>query len=92
MKFRKNFWGNRIYNTKDYLYLSGFVQILRFWEKENNLDPLLVGKTSIEFYNVISEMIEREMVEKPQYITKSFVQPKSENNSEIYEYILSGLK
>lgn len=78
--------------TKDYLYLSGFVQILRFWEKENTLDPLLIGKTSIEFYNVISEMIEREMVERPQYITKSFVQPKSENNSEIYEYILSGLK
>lgn len=78
--------------TKDYLYLSGFVKILRFYENENSLRPLLVGKTSLPFYNTIEEMIEREMVEKPKYITRSFVHPQKENNHEIYEYILSGLK
>jgi len=77
--------------TKDYLYLSGFVEILRFWEKENDLSPLLVGKTSFNFYNTLEEMIERDMILKPQFITKSFLEPKLENNNEIYEYIFSGL-
>ena len=78
--------------TKDYLYLSGFVKILRFWENDNNLNPLLVGKTSISFYNIIEEMIQREMILAPKYIAKSFSNPKVENNSEVYEYILSGLQ
>lgn len=78
--------------TKDYLYLSGFVKILRFWENENSLEPLLVGKTSIGFYSTLEEMMERELIQKPKYITQSFVKPKAEKNSEIFEYILSGLK
>ena len=78
--------------TKDHLYLSGFVQILRFWEKGHNLEPLLIGKTSLDFYSTIEEMIDRDLLKAPQYITQSFVKPKAENNSEIYEYIFSGLK
>ncbi|MCF8298040.1 MAG: flavohemoglobin expression-modulating QEGLA motif protein [Saprospiraceae bacterium] len=78
--------------TKDYLYLNGFVKTLRFWESNHNLEPLLVGKTSLEFYNTIVEMIERDMIQKPKYITQSFIKPKIENNNEIYEYIFSGLK
>ncbi|MDC0337920.1 flavohemoglobin expression-modulating QEGLA motif protein [Flavobacteriales bacterium] len=78
--------------TKDYLYLSGFVKILRFWEEGNSLVPLLVGKTSLRFYNTIEEMMERDMIQKPQFITQSFTNPQIGNNNDIYEYILSGLK
>ena len=78
--------------TKDYVYLSGFIKILRFYQKNNSLEPLLVGKTSLGFYHTISEMIEREMVVKPSFITKSFVEPQPHDNSDIYNYILSGLK
>lgn len=78
--------------TKDYLYLSGFVKIFRLWEEEQDLTPLLVGKTSLPFYNTIEEMIGREMIAPPKYITKSFVSPKAEMNSSIYNYIFSGLK
>lgn len=78
--------------TKDYLYLSGFVKILRFWNNDNNLEPLLVGKTSIDFYHTINEMIEREMIQKPIYTTHSFTNPKQGNNDSIYQYILGGLK
>ncbi|MFT5777580.1 MAG: hypothetical protein ACI837_000516 [Crocinitomicaceae bacterium] len=78
--------------TKDYLYLSGFVKILRFWQNENDLEPLLVGKTSLDFYYTISEMIQREMVQKPIFQTASFSDPKIGKNNDIYEYILSGLK
>ncbi|MDG1396205.1 MAG: flavohemoglobin expression-modulating QEGLA motif protein [Flavobacteriales bacterium] len=78
--------------TKDYLYLSGFVKILRMWENDSDLDPLLVGKTSLDFYHTISEMIQREMVQKPTYVTNSFTNPQVNKNDEIYKYILSGLK
>ncbi|NNF02082.1 MAG: flavohemoglobin expression-modulating QEGLA motif protein [Bacteroidia bacterium] len=78
--------------TKDYLYLSGFVKILKLWNEETSLDPLLVGKTSLDSYRVISEMIERELVQKPKYITHSFHEPNLNGSSEIYNYIISGLK
>lgn len=78
--------------TKDYLYLTGFVKILRMWENGHDLSPLLVGKTSLEFYHLINEMIEREMIVKPKYITNSFKHPKTHQNDEVYKYILSGLK
>jgi uncharacterized protein (TIGR02421 family) len=78
--------------TKDYLYLNGFSKLYKFWQEGNDLSPLLVGKTSISFYNTILEMIDRNLVEKPQYITRSFENPKTELNNELFDYILSGLK
>ncbi|MBC8226845.1 MAG: flavohemoglobin expression-modulating QEGLA motif protein [Gammaproteobacteria bacterium] len=78
--------------TKDYLYLAGFDKILKLWNANIDLSPLLVGKTSLHFYNTINEMIERDMIVKPKHITKSFVQPVGYQNDEIYEYIISGLK
>ena len=78
--------------TKDYLYLNGFSQLFKFWKDGNDLTPLLVGKTSIGFYNTIVEMIDRNLIEKPQFITKSFAKPRTELNNELFDYILSGLK
>ena len=78
--------------TKDYLYLNGFSKLLKFWQDDNDLTPLLVGKTSISFYNTIVEMIDRKLIEKPQFITKSFEKPRTELNNELFDYILSGLK
>lgn len=78
--------------TKDYLYLSGFVKILKLWNDQTSLKPLLVGKTSIDFYATINEMIEREMIQKPKFITKSFENPVEYTNHDLYEYIISGLK
>ena len=78
--------------TKDYLYLSGFVRIFRMWQEHYDLTPLLVGKTSILYLNTIEEMIGREMISPPRYITKSLLEPKIERNDSIYNYIFSGLK
>ncbi|MGB0882433.1 MAG: flavohemoglobin expression-modulating QEGLA motif protein [Vicingaceae bacterium] len=78
--------------TKDYLYLNGFSELFKFWQQGNDLSPLLVGKTSIGFYNTIVEMIDRNIIEKPKYITKSFEHPKTELNNDLYDYILSGLE
>lgn len=78
--------------TKDYLYLSGLVKVLKFWRDGNDLSPLLVGKTSLNYYDLITEMIEREMLAKPRFITKSFLDPDRSQTEGIYGYILSGLK
>jgi len=78
--------------TKDYLYLSGFVKIFKFWQNHNDLSPLLIGKTSLEFYRLIEEMIGREMISQPNYQTACFSNPASENSNPVYDYIISGLK
>ena len=78
--------------TKDYLYLSGFEKVLKAWNKDIDLIPLLVGKTSLDFYDTIKEMIERDMIAKPIFKTKSFETPYEYENDKIYEYIISGLK
>ncbi|MCR9249416.1 MAG: flavohemoglobin expression-modulating QEGLA motif protein [bacterium] len=77
--------------TKDYLYLSGFVKILKLWKNGVSLKPLLIGKTSLEFYDTIQEMINREMINSPNYVTRSFEQPKHTEGGVIYDYIISGL-
>ncbi|MFT4678946.1 MAG: hypothetical protein ACJAV7_001664 [Flavobacteriales bacterium] len=78
--------------TKDYLYLNGFVEILRLWNSNQSLLPLLVGKTSSEFYVTISEMIDRQMIKSPRFITRSFTDPIDTTENPIYDYIISGLK
>lgn len=78
--------------TKDYLYLSGFVEILKLWKSNRSLTPLLVGKTSLDFYDIIEEMINRDMIQKPTYITKSFTNESLRKNDKIFDYIISGLK
>lgn len=78
--------------TKDFLYLRGFVEVLRFWEKKNNMDPLFVGKTSLDFFNTIDELLERDLIVKPSHIANHFITPDLSNSNDIYDYILSGLK
>ena len=73
------------------LSFSGFEKVLKFWKSDTYLSPLLVGKTSIDFYDTIREMIQREMITIPKYIAKSILNPIEQNNNSIYEYILSGI-
>ncbi|WP_371377654.1 flavohemoglobin expression-modulating QEGLA motif protein [Thalassotalea aquiviva] len=51
--------------TKDYLYLTGFRDILNV-AREQSIDNLLVGKTGLLDFDIVSEMIERGMITKPQ--------------------------
>lgn len=78
--------------TKDYLYLAGFVEIYKGWRQGYDLTPLLVGKTSLKYYNTIVEMIDRGLINKPKYLTQCFEHPTPEKNHSIYEYIIDGLQ
>lgn len=50
--------------TKDYLYLKGFRDVLNL-AKTRSIDNLLVGKAGMLDFDVISELVERGMIEKP---------------------------
>lgn len=78
--------------TKDFLYLRGFRDIYQFWKSGKDLGPLLIGKTSLEYYDTITEMIERGILNPPKYITKPFENPQTHLNNPIFDYIVSGIR
>ena len=76
--------------TKDYLYLTGFRDVLKYYGENIDLTNLLVGKTSLQYKNLITEMIDRKLISAPRYKTRAFVHPVPPDP--IIEYILQGLK
>lgn len=85
---------SRIYRgggfTKDYLYLRGFRDLLKFREAGYSLEPLLIGKTSLAYVSLLNEMIERKLLFPPKYKTIAFADPKPQDP--ILQYIISGIK
>ncbi len=61
---------------KDYLYLKGFRLMLNAYEKEANFNHLLVGKTSVVYLPIISRLIERGIVNEPNFISPAFENPQ----------------
>lgn len=78
--------------TKDHLYLKGFRDMLEFRKSGKDIGPLLIGKVSEDYYGTINEMIERGILNPPKYMTQPFVNPQLDQNHELFEYIVSGLK
>ncbi|PLX20215.1 MAG: flavohemoglobin expression-modulating QEGLA motif protein [Marinilabiliales bacterium] len=75
--------------TKDHLYLKGFKDILKYYNNNEHIMNLLIGKTSLKYKAVIDEMIERKILLPPKYKTNSFVHPVKPNP--IIRYILESL-
>jgi len=78
--------------TKDYLYLRGLKEMYKFWKTGKDLGPLLIGKTSLEFYGTINELLERGILKKPEHITSVFAKPKHDLNNPIYDFVLDSIK
>tara|TARA_B100001121_G_C18690915_1_gene622998 strand:+ start:1347 stop:3344 length:1998 start_codon:yes stop_codon:yes gene_type:complete len=76
--------------TKDHLYLKGFIRILKLWEEGKSLNPLLLGKNSIQYYDLYKEMIARELATAPNYITSILNQPVKSKKE--VEFVISGLR
>ncbi len=77
--------------TKDHLYLRGLKEVYRFWKDGNDLSPLLIGKTSLDSYGTILELLDRGVLVKPKYITQAFESPVLGEN-QIYDYIIRGIR
>lgn len=78
--------------TKDHLYLRGFRKVLRMWRRGEDLSPLLLGKCSLEWEEVLREMVERELLVAPRYQPKAFATPSLDANDPIYDYIVTGIR
>jgi uncharacterized protein (TIGR02421 family) len=61
--------------TKDYLYLSGFSQMLNAFENEPNFHNLLAGKASLEYLPTITKLINKGILVAPHFISPAFRSP-----------------
>jgi uncharacterized protein (TIGR02421 family) len=77
--------------TKDYLYLNGFKTIKYIYETNDSFNNLLLGKTSFQYLEEITELVNRQILNPPQHITYGFKNPVKKPD-EIIEYILKGIK
>ena len=76
--------------TKDYLYLQGFHQILNLYESCDNFNNLLVGKTSINYLDTITRLIDKGYLYPPKIITPAFLMPAENEN--IHKFIAHAIK
>tara|TARA_B100001287_G_scaffold150032_1_gene126301 strand:- start:11502 stop:13499 length:1998 start_codon:yes stop_codon:yes gene_type:complete len=76
--------------TKDHLYLKGFIKILKLWDSGKSLNPLLIGKNSIRYYDIYKEMIARELANPPMFTTSILDKPVKSKKE--VEFVISGLR
>ena len=55
--------------TKDYLYLGGFRNMVSL-SRKRDITSLFTGKTSIQFLDIVTELIERKIFISPQFDIK----------------------
>ena len=75
--------------TKDFLYLSGFSQMVAIHEKRS-LKPLMIGKTALPFLNSIDNLIERGVLLNPHYLPESLTHSQKKNDP-ILNYLIQGI-
>jgi uncharacterized protein (TIGR02421 family) len=76
--------------TKDYLYLSGFRDVLFMHLNGGGFENLLIGKTSLMFLSTINEMVERKMLLPPKFKPAAYTKPMEA--TPILQYVMSGLR
>ena len=76
--------------TKDYLYLKGLRDLVKLNNKRS-LTPLLVGKTSCNYIDVLEELIDRKILIEPKYIPKSFSMDAFQKQP-ILNYLIKAIK
>ena len=76
--------------TKDHLYLSGLKKVYMHAKNGNDLNPLLTGKVSLEYLNVIKKLQSLDLANKSTYYTDSYL--TQENINENLDFILKSLK
>lgn len=76
--------------TKDYLYLSGFRDMVALYNAKD-ITALLVGKTGVQFHQTINSLIERDILRKPNFLMPVLNKmPKRENP--VMDYLVSSIK
>lgn len=76
--------------TKDYLYLQGLHQMLNAYENRPDFNNLLSGKVSIEHLSVITRLIDKGYLLKPELISPAIAHPQ--DNDAIQKFITHAIK
>lgn len=76
--------------TKDFLYLRGLRDALRLYES-HDLHCLFIGKTSFDYMDVISEMIERKMASKPNFLPQFLKSNSKFIPNPILDYLINSV-
>lgn len=75
--------------TKDYLYLKGFRDVIAL-SKTANIEHLLVGKTGLLDFDIVTEMIERGLLIRPKSLFELSID--DDKPLSILDYIVSSIK
>ena len=76
--------------TKDYLYLQGLHQMLNAYESRPDFNNLLSAKVSIEHLSVITRLIDKGYLLKPELISPAIAHPQ--DNDAIQKFITHAIK
>lgn len=76
--------------TKDYLYLRGFRRISEMMAQGIDLSNLFLGKTSHQYRLVLNELVDRGMLNPPQYLCRAFEKPVAKDP--ILEYLTKSIR
>ncbi|ARN76709.1 hypothetical protein BST97_01085 [Nonlabens spongiae] len=76
--------------TKDALYLSGLKKVYDYYKTGEDLEPIMLGKCSLDFNDGVQAMKEEGYVAEIKHRSKSFEQCLNQN--EQVEFILKNLK
>ncbi|MDH3326656.1 MAG: flavohemoglobin expression-modulating QEGLA motif protein [Gammaproteobacteria bacterium] len=76
--------------TKDYLYLSGFRDLVALYRKQD-ISALLIGKTGAQFLDTLNSLIERDILQPPQHLSPAIASP-AKVNSPVLDYLVSAIK
>jgi len=76
--------------TKDHLYLKGFRKALSYIDQGVDISNLYVGKTSFRYLELLDELVDRDLVNKPRFLPSFISQPSK--TSEITNYLIRSIK
>ena len=76
--------------TKDYLYLTGLKKIYDRYKRGEDLSPLLTGKVSLEYLDVIQTLTEKGFAMPSKFITDAYA--SNSNTDKTVDFILNNLK
>ncbi len=76
--------------TKDHLYLRGLKRIYNYAKSGGDLDPLLIGKMSLEYMDVARKLQDLGLARKSKYFTEAY--KTNDNQNKNLDFILKTLK
>lgn len=76
---------------KDFLYLSGFREVLRFFKQGVDISPLLIGKVHADYMPLIVDLTERGYLQQPKYFTSPYREENRKTNSKEVELLVESM-